>query len=259
MTSINATNKLEFSLREAGLDSREIQLYLASLKIGDSGMSELARVAGIKRTSAYVVFDALEAKGLLGTYTTKSGKRFVAKSPKFLFDKAKRQFEAMQEILPELEAISAKNDKKPKITYYEGAEQYRNVVEECLLRPNTIIRHIGSLAYGHEVLSDSYDTKHFAPERIKKNIFLKGLYFPDVKKFFKDDDDKKKREIRYLPKEFDFKTLTLICENKVIITTTKEQLIVVVIESNEIAEAETKKFDLLWDLIKKYPLFKAGT
>jgi hypothetical protein len=41
----------------------------------------------------------------------------------------------------------------------------------------------------------------------------------------------------------------LIYRNAVTICTSKKELIAVKIESEEIAEAEKKKFDLIWDLI----------
>ena len=69
------------TLKELGLDDGEVALYLASLKLGEAGMSELSREAELKRTSAYVVFQALEKKGLMGSFKMRSGLRFVATPP----------------------------------------------------------------------------------------------------------------------------------------------------------------------------------
>ncbi|MCX6793048.1 MAG: hypothetical protein NTY12_03395 [Candidatus Falkowbacteria bacterium] len=245
------TNKIYFSLREIGLNDKEIDLYLATLKKGEAGMSELARLAGIKRTSAYLLFSNLEKKGLLGSFKSKSGTKFIAKDPRYLIEKAKKEISALDEILPSLEAMSKTGISKPKITYYEGINDYIRVIEECLLKPHTTIRHIGSLFEGHKSLSKDYDLKHFAPKRIKSHIFLKAIYTQEIKPLFKNDSPYELREVKYLPTSMKMKTLTLIHENKVIISTSNENLGIMVIESKEIADAEKEKFDLIWEATKK--------
>jgi len=241
-------NKIYFSLQEIGLSDKEIALYLAALKSGESGMSSLARAAGLKRTSAYVVFSSLEQKGLLGVFSTKSGQKFIAKDPNYLLAKLKKDASAVADVLPELVAMNNKAKQGPKITYYEGIDNYQRIMEECLQYPDTTIRHIGSLAEGHRSLGRDYDFKYFAPSRIKNNIFLKAIYLPELKPLF-INNDKQKREVRFFPDSAKLKTLTLIYENRVVISSSKENLITVVIESEEIANDEKTKFDLLWSAL----------
>lgn len=244
------TDTIHLSLREIGLNEKEIDLYIAALQIGEAGMSELARVAGLKRTSAYLIFKSLEEKGLLGSFRTKAGQKFVAQNPKYLIDKAKKEMEAVSLILPELQAIRSKTTKKPKITYYEGAADYIRIVEEALHKPKITLRQIGSLSEGHKVLTKDYDLKHFVPRRIQQGIFLKAIFTPDSKYIFQNEKPTYLRDIKFLPDNTKVKTLTLIYEDKVIISTTKENLVVIVIESKEIADAEKEKFDFLFSLIK---------
>ncbi len=243
-------NTINFSLREIGLSDKEIDLYLAALKTGECGMSELSRLAGIKRTSAYLLFSSLEKKGLIGSFKTRRGMRYVAKEPRYLIEKAKKELSTLSEIMPALEALSNVNIKKPKITYYEGVDDYVRVIEECLLKPHSTIRHIGSLSEGHKSFSKEYDLQQFVPTRIKNHIFLKALYTPEVKEVFNEESPFNLREVKCLPIKNKIKTLTLIHENKVIISTTKENLGIIVIESEEIATSEREKFDLLWSLIQ---------
>ncbi len=242
-------NSIHFSLREIGLSDKEIDLYLAALKAGECGMSELSRLAGIKRTSAYLLFSNLEKKGLIGSFKTRRGKRFVAKEPRYLIEKTKKELSALTDVMPSLEALSNLNIKKPKITYYEGVEDYVRVIEECLHKPHSTIRHIGSLSEGHKTFSKEYDLEQFIPKRIKNHIFLKALYTPEVKEVFEKESPFFLREVKCLPIKHKIKTLTLIHENKVIITTARENLGIMVIESEEIATAEREKFDLLWSLL----------
>jgi predicted transcriptional regulator len=238
-------NKIYFSLREIGLSDKEIALYLAALKNGNAGMSVLARQADLKRTSAYVVFSSLKEKGLLDSLETKSGAKFIAKDPQYLLDKLKKESGSIVAILPELMAINTSVKKRPRITYYEGIDDYKRIMEESLHTPNITLRHIGSLSEGHRSLGRSYDLKYFMPTRIKNNIFLKAIYPENVKPLF-INNGQQLREIRYLPKKMNPKTLTLIYGSRVVIATSRENLMTIVIDSEEIASDEKDKFDLMW-------------
>lgn len=250
MTSINKYKNITDSLLSSGVTRPEASLYIASLGLGEAGMTELSKKADLKRTSAYVLFQSLEKKGFMGSFKTRHGMRYVAKDPSYILNKAKKEVETLQSIMPELEAIKDVKKKKPKITYYEGVSAYIDAVEESLKKPNITLRHIGSLSEGHKALSEKYDFEYFMPERIKKNIFLRGIYTPEVApKFKKENDTGMLRQIKFLPNNHPIKTLTLIFEDKVIISTTKEHLVTVVIESQEIADAERSKFDLLWSVL----------
>ncbi len=241
-------NKIYFSLKEIGLNDKEIALYLAALKNGESGMSRLSKAANLKRTSAYVVFSSLEQKGLLSSVDASSGKKFIAKEPRYLLSKLRKEAEAVAEVLPELMAFSNNVKQKPRITYYEGVEDYKRIVEECLHYPNSTIRHIGSLAEGHRSLGKDYDLRYFAPNRIKNNISLKAIYLPEVKPLF-NENNRQLREVRFLPDTTKLKTLTLIYGHRVVISTSKDNLLTIVIDSEEVASDERMKFDLLWDAL----------
>lgn len=239
------------SLEKMGLTDREATLYMAALMLGECGMSELSKAAGLKRTSAYVTYQSLEKKGLIGSFKTRRGTRFVAKNPKFFLEETQRKASELESILPELKAIQKNLTEKPSITYYEGVEAYTRAISQSLKKPHITIRHIGSLEEGHKTYGEDYDFKQFVPERLKKHVYLKALYTPDVAHKFPPPDEGMLREIRFLPKNIPIKTLTLIYENTVVISTTKKTLVTVVIESEEIAEAERLKFDLLWEATKK--------
>ena len=100
-------------------------------------MSELARDANLKRTSAYVIFQGLEKKGLMGSFKMKSGLKFVATSPDFLLKRAEKQAENLKTLLPQLNSLAQKQDQKPQITYYEGKEGYFIASEDSLKLSNS--------------------------------------------------------------------------------------------------------------------------
>lgn len=234
-------------LKRLGLEEKEAALYLSALNVGETGMAELAKKSGLKRSSAYLVFKSLEQKGLMGSFRSRGGLKFVATSPETLRERTLKQLADVDRILPQLKAM-AKSPDRPKVTYYEGKEGYLVAIEDSLRLPNITLRHIGSLAELHKIIGENSDLEYYLPKRLSKNIFLRALYFEeDAQKLARRDHIKELREIRLLPEKYRHKTSSLIFTDRVIIASTKTELAVTVIESKEFALSESTKFDLIWD------------
>ncbi len=246
-------NSLQKTLFEAGFTDKESALYLAALELGESGMTELAKRAGLKRSTAYVIFETLQEKGILGSVNTPAGLKIQPLAPDILVAKLKTQLDQLVTVLPELKSLGATDKDRPKVTYFEGIEGYIAVCEDSLKIPQIELRQIGSLTEIHKTMTREYDINKYLPTRIKQNIYLKALYFEeaDVKEFVDRDHKRELREIRYIPAQYYHKTFTMIYGNKVVITTTNENLITVVIESEEVTQSERQKFDFIWDMVGK--------
>ena len=237
------------TLKNYGLNEEEISLYLAALKIGEAPLADIAYEAGIKRSSAYSFAKSLELKGLMGSFKMRSGLRFIASPPSRLKNQLERRLDEVNQILPELSALSGNLQTKPKITFFEGKESYFTILEESLLQTGGVIRHLGSLKNIYEIVTKEYDSAHYIPTRVKNRIGFKALYYEQVSDVALKSDYNELREIRFLPQKFFIPTSTLIYRNTVAVFTSKEELICLKIESEEIAQSEKKKFDLLWELI----------
>lgn len=237
------------TLKELGLEDGETALYLASLKLGDAGMSELAREAQLKRTSAYVIFQALEKKGLMGSFKMRGGLKFVATSPGILLQKTQKQTEDLKNLLPQLNSLVQKKDQRPQITYYEGKEGYYIASEDSLRTPNSTVRHIGSISEIHKVIGEDWDLNYYIPTRLKKHINFKALYFKSQmpESFLKASHAELLREVNYLPEKYLYNSSKLIYDNKVAIFSSKKELVTVIIESPEIAAGENQLFETIWD------------
>lgn len=239
-------------LKKFDLDEKEIALYTGSLSIGEANMTDLAKKSGLKRPTAYLAFKSLEGRGLMGSFRMRKGSRFVATRPETLLTKTQNQLEELQLLLPRLKALGQQSEIKPKIYYYEGKEGYLTATEDSLKEHGGTVRHIGSLAEIHKVIGIDYDLNHYVPTRLKRNVSIKCLYFKSQlpEEVIKRPHGNELREIRYLPEKYLYQTSMLIYGNKIAIFSSKKELITVIIESEQIAESERKKFDLTWDLLK---------
>lgn len=237
-------------LAQYGLSDKETDLYLAALSLGEASMTELAEAAGLKRPTAYKIFESLKDRGLMGSFTMRSGLRFVATKPDVLVSNLEKNLANMRSVLPDLLALDADTRTKPRIQYFHGVDGYKNAIEDSLKKPGITLRHIGSLNEIHKIKTKDYDLNYYMPKRIENNIFLRSLYFGDTASEVTDvEQHKYLRDIRYLPTKYQFKGATLIYGDKVIITSSSDSLMTIVITDQTIADAETKKFDLMWDLL----------
>lgn len=235
-------------IKNFGLTTDEAALYLAALELGESPISEIAKRAGVNRSTAYAIAKALEGRGLMGSFRMRGGFRFVASDPKTLLAQAEKRTAELKAILPELDALHAKAPQRPKVTSYEGKEGYFTIAEDALSVPNSTMLHIGSLTDIWSVIGEQYDLTHFVPKRLQQRIRIRCLYFPEgVRETVGAMDHAKElREVRYLPEEFAYPNSMLIYRNKVAIFTSLQEFITVLIESEEIADAERQKFEMLW-------------
>lgn len=240
------------TLKNYGLSDEEVSLYLAGLEIGEAPIARIAKKAGLRRSSAYLIAKNLEERGLMGNFKMRSGLRFVTSSPSVIEQNLRRRLKEVADILPELNAMENRSLSRPKITLYEGEEGYYTALEDSLKSVSGIIRATGSLKKIYEVITPEYDNNHYIPTRVKNRTIYRGLHFEseagDV--FTPERNAREMREVRFLPEKYHHSDYILVYRNTVTICTSKKELITVKIESQEIAESEKKKFDLIWDLLE---------
>jgi len=242
------------ALSEYGLDQDEINLYLASIKLGEASMSQLAKVTGIKRTTAYLVYSRLEKRGLMGKFKMRSGLKFIATNPNKLEKLAQQRLESIKKIIPDLNLYSQEFQEKPEVSIFNGKDGYLSIFDDPLQCTGITIRAIGSLQNIRKIITTEYDENYFVPERLRKGISFKGLYFQkEIKEMglTPEKNQKEKRIIKALPAEYFQSTFTMIYENTVVKFTSEKENIALKIVSPEIAKAEKANFDLLWSIIDK--------
>ena len=216
---------IEQSLKNYGLSDEETALYLAGLKIGEAPLAQIARIAGIKRPTAYSIAKSLEAKGLMGNFKMRSGLRFIASPPSTLEQNLKRKLKEVSEILPELATIEKGSQVKPKITLYEGEEGYYTALENSLQTTSGVIRAIGSLKKIYEVITPEYDENHYIPTRVKNRTVYRGLHFQKEADhiFTPERNAAEMREVKFLPEKYFHSDFMLIYGNAVTVCTSKKE------------------------------------
>lgn len=241
----------ENQLKNLGFSAKEAKVYLALLELGPSTTTEIARKANINRTTGYDVLESLAGHGLINPIGETKIQKFVAESPEkvivYLENKIKTEQEQLkqaQALLPEL--LSFYNIKeKPKVRFYEGIGGMKDAFEDTLTSDGEILAY----AVGFDmfnVLGREY-FKNYFKKRVEKNIKVRVIAPDDLgSRTVVQNDKKELRESVLVSKDkFYFSVETNIYNNKVMIVSWKEKF-AIILESEEIASAQKKIFELSW-------------
>ncbi|MDO8524332.1 MAG: helix-turn-helix domain-containing protein [bacterium] len=248
MTKTN--NALQMSLKEFGFSEKEIQVYLALLELGKGTVSAIARKAGIQRTTCYTILDSLVGKKLAMVSGKEPKQEYVAESPDMIVEMLKQEVSSSQEqlknaekLVPQLKSIHNIGN-RPKVKFYEGKEGLKEVYED------TLTSHEEIRAYA--TLDDMYQAlpgyfPDYFKRRAKKNIPIRAILPATQAALERMEYNKgEMRTMALIPVDkFRFSPEINIYDNKVMIASWKEKL-GIIIESEEIADAMKKIFELSW-------------
>ncbi|MDD5463541.1 MAG: helix-turn-helix domain-containing protein [Candidatus Moranbacteria bacterium] len=240
---------LHKQLQDAGLNETEAKIYLASLELGQTSVSRIARKSGIKRTTIYLSLENLAAKGLISTVKKEGKSLYYAEDPRNLERIMQERKDRISKLMPELLAFTSLIDKKPEIRYFEGVEGIKEVLMHALNNADQEICNMYSEVFITD-FDEKYFTEYYVPERMKKKIFVRTLV-PDNELMRSLESEKSFRKIKLLPPDL-FKInieIMLYGKDKVNIISFKEKF-ALIIESPAIHNSFKSIFETLWATAK---------
>ncbi|MBI2662018.1 hypothetical protein HYX11_00995 [Candidatus Woesearchaeota archaeon] len=229
-------------LKDLEFEDREIKIYLALLRLGDSPALKISKEAGIDRTTAYDVLERLIIRGIVSSYVKNKSKQFSALAPEKLLSYFKEKYSSLENILPELKKISNQTPEMVKCELFYGKEGLKTVGKD-IVNNTKEYRVIGIRREYEEILG------YFNEQAILKLDQFKAKEWAIVEKntkFMK----LKNGEYRYLNRKLLSPVTTLIYKNKVVFFIWKEPYFAVSIENVQLAKAQTEYFNILWKMAK---------
>ena len=238
-------------LKRLNFSSKEIDVYLAALKLGSASFAKLAKFAGTKRSTTYEILEKLKEKGLVSFSRKKGKKIFAAEDPEKILriieqekEEVLKKEEDMKNILPKLKALTKKDTTVPIVKYYEGKENVWNIPEDLvrseqeawIITPGKIYEFFGLNRFLKNVVQKR---KRFGT---KANIITD--HNPENIKAWKMNESF--REYRFMPKEIDMNAVVYIYDNKIALIFLKDPLSGIIIENKELFLVFKFMFDSLW-------------
>ncbi len=234
------------TLTSVGLTDKEARIFTALLSKGQGTVSEIAELAGIKRSIAYFTLKSLLQRGFAQELPKQKVKRYLAVPPSRLLQFVQGNVENLRLMLPLLRGLHQDHGNKPSLEFYEGKEAALSVYRSM---------EFGKKSY---YLSNWNKLSEFFPEEVKRwSVNASNPKNPnEVKNLAVDDRDgramankmkgNQKQEFRFLSKATTFDMNFGISDNIVAITSF-DPLFLVVIHSAQIAACARLLFELAWE------------
>ncbi len=232
---------------QLGLSDKESALYLALLEVGKADVSAVARKAGIKRSTAYLLLDELTRKGFVSLQDG-AKRQYQAEHPRKLLARERTKIMQLEQALPGLIGLASINEFKPGTRFFTGQYGIKAVYEESLLQPaGSEILSIGNA----EVVERSIPgfREWYIKRRVEAGLPMRGLIAATPEGLqVAARDSEELRELRLIdPQDFTELVELNIYGNKVsAVSFVENELIGVIIDSKVFANVHRQLFELLW-------------
>jgi hypothetical protein len=243
------------SLLLLGLDRLSIRFFLASFKLGPGNIPEIAKLARIKRSTAYLLAKNLISCGfLLEDHKLYANKIYAIDPEKLLHLVANKQRQLrrqeieLEENLPRIRSLYQASEIRPKIRLFEGNNGLIQVWEDILSTKNEILLWTNQQTENQFFGPVNHDK--FIKERLTKKIPIRVLATDSLEsRDLKSADNENIRQTKILPKTTRFSAETYIYDHKIAILDYNRDIIGIIIESEPIASSHKSMFETTWSLI----------
>lgn len=236
-------------LEEVGLPRKEAEVYLALVKTGGSGASQVASLARMHRPNVYDILQRLGDKGLVASFTLNGKTAYTARKIGGLRDFLEEKMDCLDALSAELERYGQEG-KECEVSVFSGRRVVRVVTADILA---THGRGDESLIFGVDEKSwmdaDIVAMGRFF-ERMRKRGMKEKVLVAEGSSYFPAP----RETTRYatLPKKYlDPATTTTVYGDKVALLVFSEPNHLIIIKNKKVAESYRRKFRLLWKVASK--------
>lgn len=254
---LSRENKMNLEpLRTIGLTEGEIAIYQVLLEHGEIPASKLIEFSGLKRGDCYNKIYALINKGLAEETIKKGKKHFRLEPPQAIEEYISRKSQEIlstkkevSAILPEITSLYNLSTHKPGVSFFEGVEglkkAYNNILDEVEEGGDfDLVRAKYEKVYQQEIVPQVVN--QFIKQRVKREIRVKMMTpYEEQGKTYESRDKELLVDRQWVsPNDYNAPVEIDVYKNKIALLSFKKELLGVVIESPQIAQAIKQILDL---------------
>lgn len=165
-----------------GYSEKQAAIYLALLQTGETTVAALAKRAGLKRPTTYVILGQLLQDGIVAERETASRTLYRALSPQLLLERTRLNAATLEAQIPALLQLNPSHSSTPLISYFAGPDGVERSMRERLQASTELLFWAdNNLQFTHRGLAHGAQLDYMT-QRIKKKIWTRGLipYDPDL-------------------------------------------------------------------------------
>ncbi len=232
-------------LGQFGLNTREIQLYLALLREQTSTPNKLAQITGINRTTVYLDLDSLKQQGLVTSYIKHAKKHYQATDPKKLLEILEEKKQNVRSILPQLENLYAPRTDL-YVELFEGKQGIKKIYEDIVEKKDSVLV-LGATGKSYDVLLYYYP--HLIQKAIQANIQERCIANYTAQEAMKKHPENFV-SVKFLPQGNEAHVTTIIYADKVAhLCLQEDKIYAVLIREQYLNNTYRAHFELLWSLL----------
>ncbi len=232
-------------LQNASFTEKEAIAYIALSELGSGTVTQIAERAKLKRSIVYLVLEGLIKRGYVSLIPDSKINCYVAADPTKIFNDLKNTVANFKDSLPALLAIFNQSLWKPKINYFEGLEGVKSVYRQTESAKEAY--YISNIKQIKEQMTEEVEHWINFFKKSPQNYICQQILAdtPEDRSFAKESENKNVN-FKFLPKASAMDMDISLFNNKVAITSLKDHLFIVVIESKALYNSMKTIFDLLW-------------
>jgi sugar-specific transcriptional regulator TrmB len=235
------------ALKELGLNDQEANIYGILIKTGGLPASLLAKEAGLRRTTAYVIVKSMVQKGFASVFVKKGRQVFVAERPQNIAGYFEKKLNDFTQAIPLFESMEKKQIQTVGLRFIETIDELERFFAG-------ILRQYRGRSY--DVMSNGNEWQRLDPEffvqfrkdRAAQNIKTRLLLTTDSKKT-NPKDRSLLRDVKFLPKKYQFKSTILIFDDQILIIGSNQAATAVLVVAPAMVDIFKSMFQILWDVI----------
>jgi sugar-specific transcriptional regulator TrmB len=235
---------LNEALEQFGLNKKEAQLYLTGLTLGTTSITRLANQSGLKRPTVYLILSELLKKQLFISVPKGNKIYYKVEDPEKLLQNMEQRKRQLELAAPEFKKLYSKSLTQPKVRFYEGKDKLFKVYEE-IFKAKEIWAMFSPKRF-LEVFSEK-ENEHFFKILIRHGGMLYDLLenTKEAKKLASYKYRSGVSKTKYLSKDFDFSTDTIVFDKKIALISFANTACVV-IEDEQIADSQRQMIKYIW-------------
>lgn len=253
-----------------GFSDKEARVYYALLQEGSGYASNIATVAGVKRSTAYQVLEQLHSYGVVLKYVKGKKLFFAPAKPRSLEeflthqeeDLARKKKYLNKDILPELNLFFAHKQKKPRLVFFEKKDEVFKLFID-MLKPRGNEEVIGFVSLDELVAQGTPALfKNMAKALQENHIALKLINYDDktsaqktarlwISNYFKNVPQAYRPVIKTVHEKHDMHSAVFVTAHKTyLMDVTPPEYMGTVISNQDMAQAFSIMFNNLWESIQ---------
>lgn len=237
----------EQSLQNLGVSKQESQVYVAALKYGTAPASNIAKAAGLKRTTVYPILQSLAKQGLIIVSFKHKERCYTAQSPTTIARRYEKTLADFTNIIPELNALQQKQTNTFGLRFLETSQEVTQFFSDILVSyKNKEYKVISSTQGWMSIAPDFF--QQFRLDRAKARIRTK-LILTHESRYADPPNNTLLRTAKYLPPSYHFKSSINIFAREILLTSPELASLAVVIEIPAMTDIFNSVFELLWSML----------